>query len=94
MSIGIWQLVLILAIILIIFGGGKIPRLLGDFVKVLKILKKKLNQIIKKSQKINKIFCRHSSVVERLIGNEEVTGSIPVGGTISKVRSRFSDNYC
>ncbi len=42
MSIGIWQLVLILAIILIIFGGGKIPRLLGDFGKGIKNFKKEI----------------------------------------------------
>ncbi|MBT4922104.1 MAG: twin-arginine translocase TatA/TatE family subunit [Rickettsiales bacterium] len=42
MSIGIWQLVLILAIILIIFGGGKIPRLLGDFGKGIKNFKKEV----------------------------------------------------
>ena len=42
MSIGVWQLVLILAIILIIFGGGKIPRLLGDFGKGIKNFKKEI----------------------------------------------------
>ena len=30
MSIGIWQIVLILAIVLILFGAGKLPRVMGD----------------------------------------------------------------
>ena len=33
MSIGIWQIVLILVIILILFGAGKIPRVMGDVAK-------------------------------------------------------------
>lgn len=30
MSIGIWQVVLILVIVLIIFGAGKLPKVMGD----------------------------------------------------------------
>lgn len=30
MSIGIWQLILILAIVLIVFGAGKMPKVMGD----------------------------------------------------------------
>lgn len=33
MSIGIWQLVLILLIVLLIFGAGKLPRVMGDLGK-------------------------------------------------------------
>lgn len=33
MSIGIWQLVLILLIVLLIFGAGKLPRVMGDVGK-------------------------------------------------------------
>lgn len=53
MSIGIWQLVLIFAIILVLFGAGKIPRLMGDFGKGIKNLKKELkdeSETGKKSQ--------------------------------------------
>ena len=42
MSIGIWQLLLILAIILVLFGAGKIPKLMGDFAKGIKIFKKEI----------------------------------------------------
>ena len=33
MSVGFWQLVLILAIILVLFGVGKLPRVMGDLGK-------------------------------------------------------------
>jgi sec-independent protein translocase protein TatA len=33
MSIGIWQLVLILLIVLLVFGAGKLPRVMGDVGK-------------------------------------------------------------
>ena len=36
MSIGIWQVVLILVIVLIIFGAGKIPQVMGDVAKGVK----------------------------------------------------------
>ena len=32
--------------------------------------------------------CPYSSVVERFLGKEEVTGSIPVVGSITKVTNR------
>ena len=33
MSIGIWQVVLILLIVLILFGAGKLPKVMGDVAK-------------------------------------------------------------
>ena len=36
MSIGIWQVILVLAIILILFGAGKLPRVMGDLAKGIK----------------------------------------------------------
>lgn len=36
MSIGIWQILLILVIVLIFFGAGKIPQVMGDLAKGLK----------------------------------------------------------
>ena len=39
MSIGIWQIVLILAIVLILFGAGKLPRVMGDVSKGIKNFK-------------------------------------------------------
>lgn len=39
MSIGIWQVVLILVIVLIIFGAGRIPQVMGDVAKGMKNFK-------------------------------------------------------
>ncbi len=39
MSIGIWQVVLILVIVLIIFGAGKLPKMMGDVAKGVKSFK-------------------------------------------------------
>jgi sec-independent protein translocase protein TatA len=39
MSIGIWQVVLILMIVLIIFGAGKLPRVMGDVATGIKSFK-------------------------------------------------------
>jgi sec-independent protein translocase protein TatA len=39
MSIGIWQVVLILLIVLIIFGAGKLPQVMGDVAKGVKSFK-------------------------------------------------------
>lgn len=33
MSIGIWQLLLIVLIVFVIFGAGKLPRVMGDIGK-------------------------------------------------------------
>ena len=39
MGISIWQIVLVLVIIVILFGAGKIPRVMGDIAKGIKVLK-------------------------------------------------------
>jgi sec-independent protein translocase protein TatA len=39
MSIGIWQVVLVLVIVLIIFGAGKLPKVMGDVAKGVKNFK-------------------------------------------------------
>ena len=38
MGISIWQIVLVLVIIVILFGAGKIPRVMGDIAKGIKKL--------------------------------------------------------
>lgn len=43
MSIGIWQLILILLIILLLFGSGKLPKVMNDLALGLKNMKKTLN---------------------------------------------------
>lgn len=39
MSIGIWQILLILVIVLILFGAGKLPKVMGDMGKGMKSFK-------------------------------------------------------
>ena len=39
MSVGIWQLILILAIVFILFGAGKLPRVMGDLGKGIRSMK-------------------------------------------------------
>lgn len=39
MSIGIWQLAIVLVIVFVIFGAGKLPRVMGDIGKGAKALK-------------------------------------------------------
>ena len=43
-GIGIWQIVLILAIVLILFGAGKWPRVMGDVAKGVKSFKAGLKE--------------------------------------------------
>lgn len=39
MSIGIWQVVLVLLIVLILFGAGKLPKVMGDVATGIKNFK-------------------------------------------------------
>ncbi len=39
MSFGIWQILLIVLVVLLIFGANKIPRLMGDMAKGIKSFK-------------------------------------------------------
>ncbi len=39
MGIGVWQVILILVIVLIIFGAGKLPKVMGDVAKGIKNFK-------------------------------------------------------
>ena len=39
MSLGIWQIVLLLIIVFVFFGAGKLPKVMGDFAKGLKAFK-------------------------------------------------------
>lgn len=39
MNVGVWQVVLILLIVLVIFGAGKLPKVMGDLGKGIKNFK-------------------------------------------------------
>lgn len=42
MSIGIWQAVIILLIVVLLFGAGKLPQVMGDVAKGVRSFKKEL----------------------------------------------------
>ena len=44
MSIGIWQVVLVLLIVLILFGAGKLPKVMGDVATGIKNFKRGMNE--------------------------------------------------
>jgi sec-independent protein translocase protein TatA len=44
MGIGIWQILLILVIVLILFGAGKLPKMMGDLGKGMKSFKQGLKE--------------------------------------------------
>ena len=48
---GIWQLVIILVIVLLLFGRGKIPQLMGDMAKGIKSFKRGMSEEEKKEDK-------------------------------------------
>jgi sec-independent protein translocase protein TatA len=43
MSLGIWELLLILAIVFVLFGAGKLPQVMNDIGKGIKSLKNGIN---------------------------------------------------
>lgn len=49
MSLGPWQLFLVLIIILVLFGAGKLPHVMGDLGKGIKNLKQELKDSEKSS---------------------------------------------
>jgi sec-independent protein translocase protein TatA len=51
MSIGVWQVILILVIVLIIFGAGKLPKVMGDVAKGIKNFKSGLSEPEKEAPK-------------------------------------------
>ena len=51
MSIGIWELLLILAIVFVLFGAGKLPQVMADLGKGVRGLKQGLKDEQKEGQK-------------------------------------------
>lgn len=51
MSIGIWELLLILAIVFVLFGAGKLPQVMSDLGKGVKSLKQGLKDEQNKDKK-------------------------------------------
>ena len=51
MTPSIWQLLIVLAIVLLLFGRGKIPQLMGDIAKGIKSFKKGMGDEDQKDDK-------------------------------------------
>lgn len=43
MTLGVWEVAVILLIVLIIFGAGKLPKVMGDVAKGIKNFKSEMN---------------------------------------------------
>ena len=50
MTPSIWQLLIVLVIVLLLFGRGKIPQLMGDMAKGIKSFKKGMTEEEKKDE--------------------------------------------
>ena len=51
MTPSIWQLLIVLVIVLLLFGRGKIPQLMGDIAKAIKSFKRGMSDEEKKEDK-------------------------------------------
>lgn len=60
MSIGIWQVILVLCIVMILFGAGKLPKVMGDFAKGIKAFKKGLHEDDENDLKVVSLESRSS----------------------------------
>ncbi len=60
MSIGIWQVILVLCIVMILFGAGKLPKVMGDFAKGIKAFKKGLHEDDEDNSKLVSLESRSS----------------------------------
>ena len=54
MTPSIWQLLIVLVIVLLLFGRGKIPPLMGDMAKGIKSFKRGMSDEEKKDENIEK----------------------------------------
>lgn len=72
MSIGIWQLVLILLIVFVIFGAGKLPRVMGDVGRGVRSLREGLKQDeTKPAQPAEKVITSEQSEVQSEVKTSE-----------------------
>ena len=53
MTPSIWQLLIVLVIVLLLFGRGKIPQLMGDMAKGIKSFKRGMTDEDKEEKKID-----------------------------------------
>lgn len=51
MSIGIWQVLIVVVLVFLLFGAGRLPRVMEDIAKGIKSFKKGLNEDDNKDSK-------------------------------------------
>jgi sec-independent protein translocase protein TatA len=75
MSIGIWQVVLILLIVLILFGAGKLPKVMGDVAKGVKNFKSGMKDDDEDDKKILTSDAAEPEVAETGLKRDEAAKS-------------------
>ena len=64
MTLGIWQIALIVIVVLIIFGAGKLPKVMGDLGKGLQAFKKGIAEVDEKPiEKADPAVVAHATVL-------------------------------
>jgi sec-independent protein translocase protein TatA len=71
MGIGVWQVVLVLVIVLIIFGAGKLPKVMGDVAKGVKNFKSGMAEEVTDSSSDSKPVENTSAQVTESAENKE-----------------------
>ncbi len=71
MGIGVWQVVLVLVIVLIIFGAGKLPKVMGDVAKGVKNFKSGMAEEVTDSSSGSKPVENTSAQVSESAENKE-----------------------
>lgn len=72
MSIGIWQILVILLIVLILFGAGKLPRVMGDVAKGIKSFKTGLKDEDDDTPEDRTIEAKRATPEDRKVERDEV----------------------
>jgi sec-independent protein translocase protein TatA len=75
MSIGIWQVVLILLIVLILFGAGKLPKVMGDVAKGVKNFKSGMKDDDEEDKKALSADAGEPEVVDARLKRDEAAKS-------------------
>ena len=75
MSIGIWQVVLILLIVLILFGAGKLPKVMGDVAKGVKNFKAGMKDDDEEDKKVLTSDSAEPEVVDTGLKRDEAAKS-------------------
>lgn len=80
MGIGFWQIALILVIVLILFGAGKLPRVMGDFAQGIKSFKTGLKDEDKDDDEKPREVTEDKEETAHAAASTEVKSDEPVKG--------------